>query len=79
MQLTYPLAVVALSAVTLGFAAGVLFADARRAWRDYFGRKAELPLLRSAARLATSKAAGTVAAAAVVLAWSVWTLAGGER
>ncbi len=75
MQLTYALAVVALTCGGLGVFVGVLYEKAARSWRDYQFAKAQVPLLRAAWRLVTGKAAGGVLLAALVAIWSLSTLA----
>ncbi|MGH2600500.1 MAG: hypothetical protein ACRDJ9_14080 [Dehalococcoidia bacterium] len=66
----------AILALVLGWVAGQRYERAARAWRDYGARKAELPILRAAARLLTAKAAGAVALAVAFAGFALYVLAG---
>ncbi len=74
MDLT-ALAGLTLTALALGFVTGRVWERAARAWADYTTRKAELPILRAAARLLTGKAAGWVLISAAIAGWALYTLA----
>ncbi len=68
-------AVVAFSTLVTGFIAGRRYERAARGWSDYRARKAEVPILRAAARLLSVKATGAVLLAAGVAAISLYVLA----
>lgn len=72
------LATVALATLVAGFVAGRRYEHAARGWADLRARKAELPILRAAARLLSAKAAGVVLLAVLIAAWSLHILASQE-
>ena len=67
-------ALLVITALVLGWIAGQRYERAARGWRDYRARRAELPVLRAAARLLTAKAGGAVAIAVVVAGFAVYAL-----
>ena len=69
----------AILALVLGWVAGQRYERAARAWRDYRTRKAELPILRAAARLLTAKAAGAVALAVAVTGFALYIVVSEPR
>ncbi|MGH3661261.1 MAG: hypothetical protein ACRDT8_08815 [Micromonosporaceae bacterium] len=74
MRLT-SLATLTLIALALGFLTGRVYERAVRAWVDLRTAKAQVPILRAAARLLSANAVGWVVVSAVVAAWSLHTLA----
>lgn len=68
-------AVVAVSTLVAGFVTGRRYERAARGWSDYRARKAEVPILRAAARLLSVKAAGAVLLAAGVAVFSLYVMA----
>ena len=64
-----------LATLAVGWIAGRKWERAARGWTDLRVAKAQVPVLRAAARLLSAKAAAAVLLAAAVAAFSLYTLA----
>ncbi len=64
-----------LAILAMGWVAGRRWERAARGWTDLRVAKAQVPVLRAAARLLSARAAGAAALALAVAALSLYTLA----
>jgi hypothetical protein len=77
--LTTFVAMALLGGLFLGWLTGRRYQRASRAWGDYRGRKAEVPILRTIAWAATRPAALFVVLAVVVAGYALYMAATGDR